>query len=369
MYSEKKTSAGTRRGDSLTRSIFGTSIVSEGRLLDCMVDCVVPLIFCLLFAGSLAISIDSDKSVRLTEVQSSSVTSTCVEVSLPFRSEAVVGGYGQLPFNSQNSELDDGINSDSDKNEVDLAQLNVMQIFRAESPTQQSSLSSDCSDSHRGQLIQCLPVDGESASTEEKNESGTNCEVYTVTFRGLYTFSATPSVESEGNGKSCTKEEQQSQTAADDSAGGQPSSLQGQEKERSSSETLEDLSATSIEDRDDGKQSSSASDPQPNHKTISTPIEMYTVSFGGLHTFTAIPSPDLVDRDNARGRHEQEPSPARECDEAADPQLKHKPDESVHTPCEVHRMTFGGLYTFTASTSPGMDDSGICRESINQSGT
>ena len=361
--------------------------------------------------------------MTLSEVHSSSVTSACVDVSLPYLNdpETLHSSNEQSADTQKTFEFDEDKSDQSDKNEVDLAQLNLMQILHAESP--QPSLLSvpESCDLHRASPV-CIPdVDdgGDLPSDEESNENScseqknssyiqtgvdamaeqqkserdersdatdfglinkeeqlatahqpndkpsdiddscTQCEVYTMTFGGLYTVTTTtPSSEIDDNGKSHIEEKK--------------------------SETYLDSAVTCMEDKQDLKQSAdSGIDAQLTSKTDSTPYEIYTVNFGGLYTFsTASPG---VDECDDRGKLCTEASSSLEqqsrvldvdsssqgCKSAEralnppSPDLQSN-DKTDSTPYEMYTMSFGGLYAFSSTALD--DDVTETKELMSQTG-
>ena len=367
-----------------------------------------------------AIPIDSDKSVKLSEVRSSSVDSTCVDVSLPFLNEPepIDSSNEQSPSPQSDAQktfkFDEEENFDSDDNEVD-PELNMMQILHAESP-QQSLLVSvpDRCDLHRAPS--CLPDvdDGDTTSLsdeesccsgqtredvmdtewqmseedegsdttdfglldEEKKaalavqpsnepsdtDSCTHCEVYTVTFGGLHAYTATPSTEVDG--KLDNEEEEKVDLKQPDQdadvllaskvTGGTPyevytmnfgglytfttatsdASTEPKEKSNQTEEPPSEREESSLIESDpaEGKIEEVQSEP-------ATHYEVYKVSFGGLHTFTATPVSDGAGAQGEVFKVDKDRSQTMD-------------GRDICTPCEVHTVTFGGLYTFTATLHP-----------------
>ena len=302
--------------------------------------------------------------MTLSEVHSSSVNSTCVDVSLPFLNDpsTIDSSNEQSPSpDSQKIFEFDEDEVDLDKNEVD-PERNMMQILHAESPQQSLILSPpDRCDLHRAPS--CLPgiddinggnspSDNESSCSEpnsslsqtregamdewqmseedegsdttdfgllnEKKQGAagqpndkpsdtdncTQCEVYTMTFGGMYTYTATPD-----NGK------------------------------------LE-------EDKPNLKQSDQDVDAQLTNKTDSTPYEVYTMNFGGLCTFTVTTLNDdvaeLEQQPNETGDQLLEKRESGFIESVKD---KKEEQSEPTTPYEVYTVSFGGLHTFTVTPS------------------
>lgn len=311
-----------------------------------------------------AILIDSDKSVTLSEVHSSSVNSTCVDVSLPFLNDPSTIDSSNEQSPSPNTKktfefYED--KSDSDKNEVN-PEHNMMQILHAESPQQSLILSAlDRCDLHRPPS--CIPdmdnggdspSDRDSSCSEpnslredvmdewqmseedegsdttdfgllNKEKQGaaghpsdkpsdtdncTQCEMYTMTFGGMYTYTATPSPE--------------------------------------------------IEDRDkevkpDLKQSDQGVDAQLTSKTDSAPYEIYTMNFGGLYTFNSTTLDDSATELDQYSNQRGEQLPEKGEDDLVKSMEDKEDKQSEPTaPYEVYTVKFGGLHTFT--TSPSVSD-------------
>jgi hypothetical protein len=355
------------------------------------------------------------------------------------------------PDTQKTFEFDSEEKFDSDDNEVD-PELNMMQILHAESP-QQSLLVSvpDRCDLHRPPS--CLPdvddgdtnslSDKESSCYSEPDSSGqtreedamdewrmseedegsdttdlgllneekqaavlvvqpsdepsdtdgcTHCEVYTMTFGGMYAYTVMPSTEIDDGGKLDNEEEEKVDLKKPDqgedvllaskAAGGTPyevytmnfgglytfttatgDAVTEPEPEEQTEEKLSERDESSLIESDgvEGKideQSESV-----------TPYEVYTVSFGGLHAFTATPIGD-----GAGGVNDSEPlllatSRTSEADTGSSQMPTESQEQSeelkvdkdgnqtmdghaICTPYEVHTVTFGGLYTFTASLPP-----------------
>ena len=375
--------------------------------------------------------------MTLSEVHSSSVNSTCVDVSLPFLNEpdTIDSSNEQSPDpDTQKTFEFDEENGDSDKNEVD-PELNMMQILHAESPQQSLVLSApDRCDLHRAPS--CLPDidDGDTNSLSDKEsscsepnsssqtredamdewqmseedegsdttdfglineekqaaavqpsnelsdfDSCTQCEVYTMTFGGMYAYTATTSKIDDSGRLDTEKEDKLDLKQSDQDidvqlaskAGGTPYEVytmnfgglytftattsdditELEEKPNQTGEQLPEREESSIVD--------STEDKTDKQSESTTPYEVYTVSFGGLHTFTATPS--VSDRDVNNSELLPATSKTAEADSSRLPRDVLKVDKdcnqmtddrAVYTPYEVHTVTFGGLYTFTATLPP-----------------
>ena len=382
--------------------------------------------------------------MTLSEVHSSSVNSTCVDVSRPFLNKPDTIDSGNEQSQSPNPdtqkifELDDS----PDESEVD-PELNMMQILHAESPQQSFLLSApDRCDLHRAPS--CLPdvddgdANSQEGSCDERNtfreddvdqwqmseedeasditdfgvineekqatsvqpsnepsvtESCAQCEVYTMTFGGMYAYTATPSPEIDDDDKQVDleKEDKVDLKPSDQDVDVQlASKTSGTPYEiytmnfgglytftttttsaisNSVTELLEEQPNLTGENLLEREENSSVESTEPEDKTDkpaepTTPYEVYTVSFGGLHTFTATPSSvsdgDINNSESSSAMTEadtsQKPTESQEQREVlkvdkADCNLAID-NHAICTPYEVHTVTFGGLYTFTATLPP-----------------
>ena len=201
-------------------------------------------------------------------------------------------------------------------------------------------------------------------SNEPSDTDGcTHCEVYTMTFGGMTAYTATPSIKVDDSGKLDNEEEDTVDLKQPDQdvdvdvllaskAGDTPyevytmnfgglytfaataTSDDASELEEQPNQTEEpplEREESSLRDSDpaEGK-----IDKQPEP---TTPYEVYTVSFGGLHTFTATPVSDGAGGEIFKVN--------KDCSQTMD-------GHDICTPYEVHTVTFGGLYTFTATLHP-----------------
>ena len=336
-------------------------------------------------------------------MQSSSVNSTCVEVSPPFKNNLVVDGSNRST--PQSSELgDDNLLSD-DNNEVDLAQQNMLQILHAESP-QQSIMSSDACDLHWPQTPNILvTVDGEAASVvgDEEIISGsgessrvdnlcsspqdeakgrecgaldakdnekqscvrldskpsdtgnhTHCAVHKVSFGGLHTFFSTSSPPTDCNQESSMQLDGEDKSLTDYT---EESELEKESQQQGQSNKT---ATTSLGGHDDFKPFNPALVPPSGIKGTGTPYEVHTACFRGLHTSSTIPSPEgcvyresTVDgKDSVQSENDNEDSTGQQATKSSnlDPVLDPQPNNKITgTTCEVHAVKFRGLSTFHPS--------------------
>ena len=285
--------------------------------------------------------------------------------------------------------------SDRDKDEVDLAQLNMLQILHAESP-EESFLSSNGSgyDMHKALLVgeavdrEAAASQGEESDTtlslqEEESErkiavtvpeeerqredlqpevkasdigSCTHCEVYTVTFGGVYTYSGTASTK---------KDSHESFVENNDSKIEQRGQVESTRREPSPSQQKE-LLVDSVVHKDDFMESRPTAD-------TTAPFEMYTMRFEGVHAYSvtpaSTPTEDIhkgsdrsieykgqTDGYTANGENlsllKQEKDSGTELEQPVTCASNPLPDsEVVSTNYEVYNASFRGLHSFTATPS------------------
>ena len=277
----------------------------------------------------------------------SSVASACVEVSLPF-SEANDVQYNsssdsELPASRQIS-VELGAGGPDSEDQVDLAQLNLMQqILQCPTASPRYSVLSDLDlgcDWHRPQSRGTLTaVDGE-ISDSDGGESGeaernlelsgtssdskidasslkekveklqddegkkrekdgtvldkdiwsesklsdagtcTRCDVYTVSFQGLHTFSSSSFIEKEVNHESFDASKTELLDSHVESTNEKLSPSSQPQQEESKERELEEASVPAVEHDRGNKETASST---------SYEVSVYTVSFGGLYTFPATP--------------------------------------------------------------------------------
>ena len=312
-------------------------------------------------------------------MQSSSVNSTCVDVSHPFENGTVDKSHTSPPATKLLQISDDG-DDEEDGKEVDLAQLNMMDILHAESPQHSLLAPCDCSDTPTGTSKtappQCSEDDvahlaaenadscnsspsshswtgrsppqsgvGEERSTINTLEpQHTTYEVYTMSFGGVHCYycgNPAPSMHND-------------HMTSDDKL--ELLSQQGQSEVQPTGTT----STGALEDHNTGSH-----------------YEAYNVSFGGVYTFSSAVSSNVGERKGlpveTEDRLEQQEvelstSPLRRDDSEAASHLPAADKESnddanatkalecnKKTVSEIYEMKFDGLYTFSTAESPRAD--------------
>ena len=377
--------------------------------------------------------------MTLSEVYSSSVNSTCVDVSLPFLNEPDTIDSSNEQFQSPDPDTQKTFefDEDSDKNEVCDPEQNMIQILIHPESSQQSA--PDGCDLHRAPS--CLPdiddgditslsskesscsepnsssqaredtmdewqisEDDEKSDTtdfglvNEKNQGAAihpsdkpndtdsciQCEVYTMTFGGVYAYTctATPSPEIDDNSR--PEEDKLDLKQSDQDVGVQLASKtsgtpcevytikfgglytfsattsdDATELEEQPNQTGQQLSEREESSLADGMEDKTDKQSEPT-----TPYEVYTVNFGGLHTFTATPSVSDRNVNNSEALSATSKTAELEANSSQLPMEIQEQGEvdkdcnqmtdkhAISTPYEVHTVTFGGLYTFTATLPP-----------------
>ena len=308
-------------------------------------------------------------------MQSSSVNSTCVDVSHPFENGTIDKSHTSPPATKLLQIPDDGDDEEDGLKEVDLAQLNMMDILHAESPQHSLSAPRDRSDTptvctSKTAPPQCSEDDvahlaaenadscnsspsshswtgrsppqsgvGEERSTINTLEpQHTTYEVYTMSFGGVHCYSCGDPAPSMHN----------DQTTSDDKL--ELRSQLGQSEVEPTGTT----STGALEDHNTGSH-----------------YEAYNVSFGGVYTFSSAVSSKVGERKGlpveTEDRLEQQ-----EAELSTSLQRREDSDTASHLPAsdsesndgvsvtktlecdkkigsEIYEMKFDGLYTFSTA--------------------